>query len=30
VLIRILASAGLFWTIFLFSLTFADYATRQY
>jgi caa(3)-type oxidase subunit IV len=30
VLIRILAGAGLFWTIFLFTLTFADYATRHY
>jgi len=30
VLIHILAGAGLFWTIFLFTLTFADYATRHY
>ena len=30
VLIHILAGAGLFWTVFLFALTFADYATRQY
>jgi caa(3)-type oxidase subunit IV len=30
VLIHILAGAGLFWTVFLFALTFTDYATRHY
>lgn len=29
-LIHILAGAGLFWTIFMFTLTFADYWTRHY
>jgi cytochrome c oxidase subunit 4 len=29
-LIHLLAAAGLLWTIFLFALTFADYATRHY
>jgi cytochrome c oxidase subunit IV len=29
-LLRILAGAGLFWTVFMFVLTFADYLTRHY
>jgi caa(3)-type oxidase subunit IV len=29
-LIHIIAGAGLFWAIFLFTLTFVDYATRHY
>jgi cytochrome c oxidase subunit 4 len=28
-LLRILAGAGLFWTLFMFALTFADYLTRD-
>lgn len=30
VLLHLLAGAGLFWTIFMFALTFADYLTRHY
>ncbi|MGA7804047.1 cytochrome C oxidase subunit IV family protein [Bradyrhizobium sp.] len=30
VLIRVIAAAGLFWTIMMFSLTFNDYLTRYY
>lgn len=30
VLLHILAAAGLFWTAFMFVLTFVDYATRYY
>lgn len=29
-LIRIVAAAGLFWTIFMFALTFNDYLSRHY
>jgi cytochrome c oxidase subunit IV len=29
-LLHLFAGAGLFWTIFMFALTFADYATRHY
>jgi cytochrome c oxidase subunit 4 len=29
-LLHLFAGAGLFWSIFLFALTFADYATRHY
>jgi caa(3)-type oxidase subunit IV len=29
-LIRIVAAAGLFWTIFMFVLTFTDYLSRYY
>ena len=29
-LVRIVAAAGLFWTIFMFALTFNDYLTRYY
>jgi cytochrome c oxidase subunit 4 len=29
-LMHVLAVAGLFWTIFMFALIFADYATRRY
>jgi cytochrome c oxidase subunit IV len=29
-LLHLLAGAGLFWSIFMFALTFADYATRHY
>jgi cytochrome c oxidase subunit IV len=29
-LLHLLAGAGLFWTLFMFALTFADYATRHY
>lgn len=30
VLVHLLAGAGLFWTIFMFALTWVDYATRHY
>ena len=30
VLLHLLAGAGLFWTFFMFALTFVDYATRPY
>ena len=30
VLIRIVAAAGLFWTILMFALTFNDYLSRYY
>jgi len=30
VLVRIVAAAGLFWTILMFSLTFCDYLSRPY
>jgi cytochrome c oxidase subunit 4 len=29
-LLHLFAFAGLFWTTFMFALTFADYATRHY
>jgi len=29
-LLHLLAGAGLFWSFFMFALTFADYATRYY
>jgi len=29
-LLRLFAGAGLFWSVFMFALTFADYATRHY
>ena len=29
-LLRLLACAGLFWTIFMFTLTFTDYLSRYY
>lgn len=29
-LLHLLACAGLFWSVFMFALTFADYATRRY
>jgi cytochrome c oxidase subunit IV len=29
-LLHLLAGAGLFWSLFMFALTFADYATRHY
>jgi cytochrome c oxidase subunit IV len=29
-LMRLLAGAGLFWTIFMFVLTFTDYLSRNY
>jgi cytochrome c oxidase subunit IV len=29
-LLRLLAGAGLFWTIFMFALTFTDYMSRHY
>jgi hypothetical protein len=28
--LRLLACAGLFWTIFMFTLTFTDYLSRHY
>lgn len=30
VLVHILAVAGVFWSLFLFTLTFTDYLTRHY
>jgi caa(3)-type oxidase subunit IV len=30
VLIRVVAVSGLFWTIFMFSLTFSDYLSRHF
>jgi cytochrome c oxidase subunit 4 len=30
VLLHLLAGAGLFWSTFMFALTFADYMTRHY
>jgi cytochrome c oxidase subunit IV len=29
-LIHVVAAAGIFWSVFMFSLTFADYWTRAY
>ena len=29
-LLRLLAGAGLFWSIFMFALTFTDYLSRHY
>jgi len=29
-LLRLLACAGLFWTVFMFALTFTDYLSRYY
>lgn len=29
-LLRLLAGAGLFWTVFMFALTFTDYVSRHY
>jgi hypothetical protein len=29
-LLHLFAGAGLFWSIFMFALTFADYVTRRY
>jgi len=29
-LIHIVAAAGIFWSVFMFALTFADYWTRHY
>ncbi len=30
VIVRLIAGAGLFWLIFMFSLTFNDYLSRYY